>query len=112
MSDHLALLCMFGLGEPTSKLAYWVRLLTQCFAVVDLSKEQRAIQVAASKLVKRTGNVEELREDPGFEWILKDESGCQGKMPRQLALLDYIVMVSFTTPWLQGKTTIKGILLQ
>jgi len=28
--------------------------------------------VAALKPVKRTGNVEELREDPAFEWILKD----------------------------------------
>jgi len=40
------------------------------------------------KQVKRTGKVEELKEDPNFELILKalngDKSGCQGKMPRAI----------------------------
>jgi len=41
-----------------------------------------------------TGNVEQIKGDPAFEWILKaldrDESGWQGKTNRQLALLDHI----------------------
>jgi len=52
--------------------------------------------VATIEPVKRTGNIEELREDPDFEWIPKalnrDESGCQGKKTRQLALLDNMVI--------------------
>jgi len=40
--------------------------------------------VAAIEPVKRTSNVEELKEEPDFEWILKalneDESGCQERL--------------------------------
>jgi len=36
-----------------------------------LSRQPIARLVAAIKPVKRTGNIEELREDPAFEWILK-----------------------------------------
>jgi len=32
-------------------------------------------RLAAIKLVKWTGNIEELREDPAFEWILKALNG-------------------------------------
>jgi len=42
--------------------------------------------VKAIEPVKKTSNIEELREEPAFEWILKalngDESGCQGKTSR------------------------------
>jgi len=69
---------------PTGKLARWV-LKMQPFQpfnvkyqpgqVNTLSRQPIARLVAAIKPVKRTGNVEELREDPAFEWILK---ACKG----------------------------------
>jgi len=73
--------------------------------------------VAAIEPFKKTGNVEELSKDPAFEWILKalkgDESGCQGKRTRQLALLDHMVIDEngklYHTHWPQGKTATKGI---
>jgi len=91
---------MFGQAEPpTGKLARWV-LKKQQFqpfgvkyrpggeSISDaLSRELIAWLVAAIELVKRISNVEELREDPTFEWILKalkgDESGCQRKTTRR-----------------------------
>jgi len=46
----------------------------------------------------------------------RDESGCQGKTIRQLALLDHMVIDEdgklYHTHWPQGKTATKGILLQ
>jgi len=49
-----------------------------------LSRQPIARLVAAIEPVK-TGNVEELREGPAFEWIRKalngDESGCKGRKP-------------------------------
>jgi len=58
----------------------------QSFHVLSdaLSRELKTRQVAMTKQVKRTGNVEELKEDPNFELILKalncDKSGFQRKM--------------------------------
>jgi len=110
LSDHQALSWMFGQAEPpTGKLARWI-LKTQPFQLFNvkywpglvnnnsdaLSRQPIARLVATIEPVKNTGNIEELREDPAFEWILKalngDESGCQGKMSRQLALLDHMVI--------------------
>jgi len=100
LSDHQALSWMFGQAEPsTGKLARWVLKTqpSQPFNVKyqpgqvnnnsdTLSRQQIARLVAAIEPVERTSNVEELREDPAFEWILKalngDESGCQGKTTR------------------------------
>jgi len=132
LSDHQALSWMFGQAEPpTGKLAMWI-LKTQPFQPFNvkywpgqvnnnsdtLSRQPIARLVAAIEPVKKTGNIEELREDPAFEWILKalNESGCQGKTSRQLALLDHMVINEngklYHTHWPQGKTATKGILLQ
>jgi len=59
--------------------------------------------------------IEELREDPAFEWNLKalsgDESGWQGRLA-----LDHMVMDKdgkhYNTHWPQGKTATKGMSLQ
>jgi len=94
LSDHQALSWMFGQAEPpTGKLARWV-LKTQLFQPFNVKYQQGQVNnnsgalsrqpisrlVAAIEPVKRTGNVEELREDPALEWIVKalngDESGC------------------------------------
>jgi len=107
LTDHQALSKMFGQAEPpTGKLAGWI-IKTQPFDVKyqpgwvnnnsgTLSRQPIARLVTAIEPVKRTSNVEELREDPAFEWFLKalngDESGCQGKTTRQLALLDHMVI--------------------
>jgi len=110
LSDHQALFWIFGQAEPpTGKLARWILKMQpfQPFNVKyrpglvnnnsdSLSRQPIARLVAAIEPVKKTSNVEELREDPAFEWILKvlngDESGCQGKTTRQLALLDHMVI--------------------
>jgi len=134
LSDHQALSWMFGQAEPPrGKLARWILNMQpfQPFNVKywpgqvnnnsdSLSRQPIARLVAAIQPVKKTSNVEELREDQAFEWILKalngDESGCQGKTSRQLALLDHMVTNEngelYHTHWPQGKTTTKGILLQ
>jgi len=110
LTGHQALSKMFGQAEPpTGKLARWI-LKMQPFQPFNvkyrpgqvnnnsdtLSRQPIARLVAAIEPVKKTGNIEELREDPAFEWILKslngDESGCQGKTTRQLALLDHMVI--------------------
>jgi len=134
LTGHQALSKMFGQAEsPTGRLARWI-LKTQPFQPFNvkywpgqvnnnsdtLSRQPIARLVAAIEPVKKTSNVEELREDPAFEWILKalnrDESGCQGKMSMQLALLDHMVIYEngelYHTHWPQGKTATKGILLQ
>jgi len=134
LTGHQALSKIFGQAEPpTGMLARWI-LKMQPFQPFNvkyrpgqvnnnsdgLSRQPIARLVAAIEPVKKTGNVEELREDPAFEWILKalnrDESGCQGKMTRQLALLDHMVINEngelYHTHWPQGKTAIKGISLQ
>jgi len=134
LTGHQALSKIFGQAEPpTGKLARWI-LKTQSFQPFNLkyqpgwvnnnsdtmSRQPIARLVASIEPVKKTGKVEELREDPAFEWILKalnrDESGCQGKTTRQLALLDHMVINEngelYHTHWRQGKTATKGILLQ
>jgi len=134
LTGHQALSKMFGQAEPpTGKLARWI-LKMQPFQPFNvkyqpgqvnnnsdaLSRQPIARLVAAIEPVKKTSNVEEMREDPAFEWILKalngDESGCQGKTTRQLALLDHMVINEngklYHTHWPQGKTATKGILLQ
>jgi len=73
LSDHQALSWIFGQSEPsTGKLARWVlkRQLFQPFNVkyqpgeVNNNVTQPVARlVAAIKPVKRTGNVEELREE-------------------------------------------------
>jgi len=107
LSDHQALPWMFGQAEPpTGKLAWQG----------GYSKSSHF----NIKPVKRISNIEELREDPAFEWILKalngDEPGCQWKTTRQLALLDHMVIDEdgelYHTYWPQSKTATKGILLQ
>jgi len=84
VSDHQALWWMFGQAEPpTGKLARWV-LKTQSFnlSISSIGQANNALPrelitrlEAAIKPVKRTGNIEELREDPAFEWILKALKG-------------------------------------
>jgi len=100
LTGHQAPSKMFGQAEPPiGRLARWI-LKTQLFQPFNvkyqpgqvnnnsnaLSRQLIARLVAAIEPVKKTGNVEELREDPAFEWILKalngDESGCQGKTTR------------------------------
>jgi len=76
---------MFGQAEPpTGKLARWI-LKMQLFKPFDvkyqpgwvnnnsdaLSRQPIARLVAAIGPVRKTGNIEELREDPAFKWILK-----------------------------------------
>jgi len=107
LTDHQALSKMFGQAEPpTGKLVRWI-LKTQPFqpfnvkyqpGQVNNNSDTLSRQPIASLVepVKKTSNFEELREDPAFEWIVMalngDESGCQGKTNRQMALLDHMVI--------------------
>jgi len=82
LTDQQALSKMFGQAEsPKGKLARWVSKMqpfkpfnAKCWSGGNsdaLSRELKTRQVEMIKQVKRTGNIEELREDPAFVWVLK-----------------------------------------
>jgi len=82
VSDHQAMLWVFGQSEPPMGNLAKMNLLMASISQDRSTRELIARLVAATELVKRTGNVEELREDLAFELILKaldrDESGSPG----------------------------------